>query len=193
MWSGIGGVVFGCLLIHAWWLETYTDSPLAISWRRMSAAMSPTRSAQAILRPCVGLMFVGAGFGMLLQKIGAPTFLWYPFGAAGLLALVIGVVYLLPFPLPRFADPYYQYLKRHGLLDATGHPLPDAERHGTHHDVPVGVDPPRPGRPAPPHHSHIPQADQLNTARDEPTMETIPQTILWGHVNRLLTPQETRK
>ena len=74
---------------------------------------------------------------MLLQKIGAPTFLWYPFGAAGLLALVIGVVYLLPFPLPRFADPHYQYLKRHGLLDATGRPLPDevinrilAEREG---------------------------------------------------------------
>jgi len=36
-------------------------------------------------------------------------------------------VYLLPFPLPRFADPYYQYLKRHGLLDATGKPLPDAD------------------------------------------------------------------
>ncbi len=117
MWSGIGSVVFGYLLIHAWWFETYTDSPLARSWRRMSAARSPTRSAQAILRPCVGLMFLGAGFGMLLQKIGAPT--------AGLLALVIGVVYLLPFPLPRFADPYYQYLKRHGLLDATGRPLPD--------------------------------------------------------------------
>ena len=58
--------------------------------------MSPTRNAQAMLRPCVGLMFVGAGLGMLLQKIGAPTFLWYSFGAAGLLALVIGVVYLLP-------------------------------------------------------------------------------------------------
>ncbi|MCB6402450.1 hypothetical protein [Schaalia odontolytica] len=90
----------------------------------MSAAWSP-RNAQAMLRPCVGLMFLGAGLGMLLQKIGAPTFLWYSFGAAGLLALVVGVVYLLPLPLPRFADPYYQYLKRHGLLDATGRPLPD--------------------------------------------------------------------
>ena len=127
MWTGFGGIIFGCLLIHAWWFETYTDSPVARSWRRMSAARSPTRNAQAILRPCVGLMFLGAGFGMLLQKIGAPTFLWYSFGAAGLLALVIGVVYLLPLPLPRFADPYYQYLKRHGLLDATGKPLPDAD------------------------------------------------------------------
>ena len=127
MWTAFGGIIFGCLLIHAWWFETYTDSPLARSWRRMSAALSPTRNAQAMLRPCVGLMFVGAGFGMLLQKIGTPTFLWYPFGAAGLLALVIGVVYLLPFPLPRFADARYQYLKRHGLLDATGKPLPDAD------------------------------------------------------------------
>ena len=91
----------------------------------MSAAWSPTRSAQAVLRPCVGLMFVGAGVGMLLQKIGAPPLLWYPIGAVGLLPLFVGVVYLLPLPLPRFADARYQYLKRHGLLDATGHPLPD--------------------------------------------------------------------
>ena len=119
MWTGFGGIIFGCLLIHAWWFETYTDSPLARSWRRMSAAWSPTRSAQAILRPCVGLMFFFGGIGVLLEHIGAPTPL------LSLLSLVIGVVYLLPLPLPRFADPYYQYLKRHGLLDPTGRPLPD--------------------------------------------------------------------
>ena len=127
MWSGIGCVVFGCLLIHAWWFETYTDSPLARSWRRMSAARSPTRSAQAILRPCVGLMFFFGGIALLLEPIGAPVFIVRVLLFIALLALVVGVVYLLPFPLPRFADPYYQYLKRHGLLDATGKPLPDAD------------------------------------------------------------------
>ena len=125
MWAGFGGIIFGCLLIHAWWLETYTDSPLARSWRRMSAAMSPTRSAQAILRPCVGLMFLFGGIALLLEPIGVPVFIVRVLLSIALLALVVGVVYLLPFPLPRFADPYYQYLKRHGLLDATGHPLPD--------------------------------------------------------------------
>ena len=125
MWSGIGSVVFGYLLIHAWWFETYTDSPLARSWRRMSAARSPTRSAQAILRPCVGLMSVFGGIGTLLRHIGAPQFLIFAFAFLTLLSLVIGVVYLLPLPLPRFADARYQYLKRHGLLDATGRPLPD--------------------------------------------------------------------
>ena len=127
MWGGIGSVVFGCLLIHAWWFETYTDSPLARSWRRMSAAWSPTRNAQAMLRPGVGLMMLFGGIGTLLEHIGAPEFLIFPFALLTLLSLVIGVVYLLPLPLPRFADPYYQYLKRHGLLDATGKPLPDAD------------------------------------------------------------------
>ena len=127
MWFSVAGTVLGALIVHAWWLETYTDSPLARSWRRMSAAMSPTRSAQAILRPCVGLMFFFGGIGTLLEHIGAPQFLIFPFAFLGLLSLVIGVVYLLPLPLPRFADPYYQYLKRHGLLDATGKPLPDAD------------------------------------------------------------------
>ena len=60
MWTAFGGIIFGCLLIHAWWFETYTDSPLARSWRRMSAALSPTRSAQAVLRPCVGRLRLGA-------------------------------------------------------------------------------------------------------------------------------------
>ena len=127
MWSGIGCVVFGCLLIHAWWLETYTDSPLARSWRRMSAAWSPTRNAQAMLRPGVGLWFFFGGIALLLEPIGAPVFIVRVLLFIALLALVVGVVYLLPFPLPRFADPYYQYLKRHGLLDATGKPLPDAD------------------------------------------------------------------
>ena len=125
MWGAVGCVVIGCLLLHAWWFETYTDSPLARSWRRMSAAMSPTRSAQAILRPCVGLMFLFGGIALLLEPIGVPVFIVRVLLSIALLALVVGVVYLLPFPLPRFADPYYQYLKRHGLLDATGHPLPD--------------------------------------------------------------------
>ena len=67
------------------------------------------------------------GIALLLKPIGAPVFILRVLLSIAMLALVVGVVYLLPFPLPRFADPYYQYLKRHGLLDATGKPLPDAD------------------------------------------------------------------
>ena len=125
MWSGIGCITFGCLLIHAWWFETYTDSPLARSWRRMSASWSPTRNAQAMLRPCTGLMLVFGGVAVVLKEVGGPTPLLTLFAFLALLSVMIGVVYLLPLPLPRFADARYQYLKRDGLLDATGRPLPD--------------------------------------------------------------------
>lgn len=125
MWSGFGCIIFGCLLIHAWWFETYTDSPLARSWRRMSASWSPTRNAQAMLRPCTGLMLVFGGVAVVLKEVGGPTPLLTLFAFLALLSVMIGVVYLLPLPLPRFADARYQYLKRDGLLDATGRPLPD--------------------------------------------------------------------
>ena len=125
MWFSVAGMVLGALIVHAWWLETYTDSPLARSWRRMSASWSPTRNAQAMLRPCVGLMFFFGGIALVLEPIGAPVFIVRVLLSIALLALVVGVVYLLPLPLPRFADARYQYLKRDGLLDATGRPLPD--------------------------------------------------------------------
>jgi len=41
--------------------------------------------------------------------------------------LFIGVVYILPFPLPRLIDSRYQLMKRNGLLDDNGDPLPDEE------------------------------------------------------------------
>ena len=91
----------------------------------MSASWSPTRNAQAMLRPCAGLMLVFGGVAVVLKEVGAPTPLITLFAFLGLVPLVIGVVFLLPLPLPRFADARYQYLKRHGLLDATGRPLPD--------------------------------------------------------------------
>ena len=72
-------------------------------------------------------MMLFGGIALLLKPIGAPVFILRVLLSIAMLAPVVGVVYLLPFPLPRFADPYYQYLKRHGLLDATGKPLPDAD------------------------------------------------------------------
>lgn len=79
----------------------------------------------AMLRPCTGLMLVFGGVGVVLEEVGGPRPLLTLFAFLALLSVMIGVVYLLPLPLPHFADPRYQYLKRHGLLDATGRPLPD--------------------------------------------------------------------
>lgn len=56
-----------------------------------------------------------------------PAFLIRPSLVVGLLALLIGFVCLLPFPLPRFADARYQFMKRNGLLGADRKALPDEE------------------------------------------------------------------
>ena len=77
--------------------------------------------------PGSGIMFFFGGIALLLEPIGAPVFILRVLLSIALLALVIGVVYLLPFLCLVLLDPYYQYLKRHGLLDATGKPLPDAD------------------------------------------------------------------
>ena len=36
--AAIVGLLLGGGILHAWWTETYTDSALAIMWRRISSA-----------------------------------------------------------------------------------------------------------------------------------------------------------
>ena len=57
--------------------------------------------------------------------------------SASLLRSSYGLIYLLPFPLPRLVDAHYQFCKRHNLLDKNGTPLPDdvIERSLAEYDV----------------------------------------------------------
>ena len=45
----------------------------------------------------------------------------------GCLLIIIGFICFFPFPVPRWADARYQYMKRHGMLDENGNPLPQFE------------------------------------------------------------------
>ena len=45
----------------------------------------------------------------------------------GCLLIIIGFICFFPFPVPRWADARYQYMKRHGMLDENGDPLPQFE------------------------------------------------------------------
>ncbi len=81
----------------------------------------------AMTCPCMGIAFTLGGIAMLSKRFGAPGFVWFPLSSIALLFLFIGFVYILPFPLPRFADSRYQFMKRNGLLDDNGDPLPDEE------------------------------------------------------------------
>lgn len=126
MWQDIAAIIMGPLIIYSWWVQTYTDSWVADLWRGISRERM-TKNMAAVTYPCIGLMGTLAGIGMLSDRFGAPEFIMVSISFIALFFLFIGVVYVLPFPLPRFADSRYQFMKRNGLLDDNGDPLPNEE------------------------------------------------------------------
>ena len=126
VWQDIATIIMGPLIIYSWWVQTYTDSWVADLWRGILRERL-TKNMAAVTYPCMGIASTLAGIGMLSDRFGAPGFVWFPLSSIALLFLFIGFVYILPFPLPRFADSRYQFMKRNGLLDDNGDPLPDEE------------------------------------------------------------------
>ena len=126
MWQDIAAIIMGPLIIYSWWVQTYTDSWVADLWRGISRERM-TKNMAAVTYPCIGLISTVGGIGMLSERFGAPYFVMVSSAFIALFFLFIGVVYILPFPLPRFADSRYQFMKRNGLLDDNGDPLPDEE------------------------------------------------------------------
>ena len=64
---------------------------------------------------------------MLLDKIGFPPRIFLIPAALGFLCLPLAILCLFPFRAPRFVNMEYQYMKRHGMLDENGDPLPQFE------------------------------------------------------------------
>ena len=126
MWQDIAAIIMGPLIIYSWWVQTYTDSWVADLWRGISRERM-TKNMAAVTYPCIGLISTVGGIGMLSERFGAPYFVMVSGAFIARFFLFIGVVYILPFPLPRLIDSRYQFMKRNGLLDDNGDPLPDEE------------------------------------------------------------------
>ena len=126
MWQDIAAIIMGPLIIYSWWVQTYTDSWVADLWRGISRERM-TKNMAAVTYPCIGLISTVGGIGMLSERFGAPYFVMVSSAFIALFFLFIGVVYILPFPLPRLIDSRYQFMKRNGLLYDNGDPLPDEE------------------------------------------------------------------
>ena len=126
VWQDIATIIMGPLIIYSWWVQTYTDSWVADLWRGILRERL-TKNMAAVTYPCMGIASTLAGIGMLSDRFGAPEFIMVSISFIALFFLFIGVVYILPFPLPRLIDSRYQFMKRNGLLDDNGDPLPDEE------------------------------------------------------------------
>ena len=128
--NSVGGeiviTIFGIFVIYTWWGETYSDSREAYLGQ-INPQWGMSRSMAAMTYPCMGIVSTLIGIGMLLKRAGAPGFVWFPLSFIALFFIFIGALYILPFPLPRLIDSRYQFMKRNGLLDDNGDPLPDEE------------------------------------------------------------------
>ena len=128
--NSVGGeiviTIFGIFVIYTWWGETYSDSREAYLGQ-INPQWGMSRSMAAMTYPCMGIASTLIGISMLLKRAGAPGFVWFPLSFIAVFFLFIGFAYVLPFPLPRLIDSRYQFMKRNGLLDDNGDPLPDEE------------------------------------------------------------------
>lgn len=137
LWS-FAGLAIGLFGLYSWYVETYTDSPIAALWREMGDRNDRTTSGDS-LSP----LFISTGFSLfalaailtdLLPNIRIILIPSLSIAIVGLALIVIGFICFFPFPVPRWADARYQYMKRHGMLDKNGDPIDFDEE---------GSDPPR--------------------------------------------------
>ena len=130
LWS-FAGLSIGLFGLYSWYVETYTDSSIAALWREMGDRNDRTTSGDS-LSP----LLISTGFSLfalaailtdLLPNIRIILIPSLSIAIIGLALIVIGFICFVPFPVPRWADARYQYMKRHGMLDENGDPLPQFE------------------------------------------------------------------
>ena len=122
-----GLILIGPFGLYSWYAQTYTDSSSASLWRRMSTTPQALGKSRTLVKPLISLLFTLGGVGMLLDKIGFPPYVFLIPAALGFLCLPLAILCLFPFRAPRFVNMEYQYMKRHGMLDQNGDPLPDTD------------------------------------------------------------------
>ena len=137
LWS-FAGLAIGLFGLYSWYVETYTDSPIAALWREMADRNDRTTSGDSLsplfISTGISLSALGAMLSNLVPNIRIILISFLSIAYVGIALMVIGFICFFPFPVPRWADARYQYMKRHGMLDKNGDPIDFDEE---------GSDPPR--------------------------------------------------
>ena len=105
--------------LFMWWVETYTDSPLAVFWRTISSASHLTRGFSVrIPLFCFGGLIVC--LSVLAELFGVSQWAYKSVRLLGYFLFAIAAVYFLPLPVPHCVDANWQWHKRRGLIDENG-------------------------------------------------------------------------
>ena len=117
------GLPFGCLGLYVWYIETYTDTPLAQFWRAYSKENVPRR-VNEIAIPLWMLCMISGSLLLFSIKIALPQPIQSVFAGSIPFFLILSIVYLLPIPIPHLVDQQWQWHKRHGFIDENGKIIP---------------------------------------------------------------------
>ena len=125
---GIIGIPFSLSILAMWYCETYTDSQFGQNARFISSATRMSNKSQSIGTLATGSTFLVGSFITISNEVRFPQFIQLILLAVASAIIITGLIwYFSPIPVPRWADARYQYMKRHGMLDKNGDPLPQFE------------------------------------------------------------------
>ena len=110
------GLPFGCLGLYVWYVETYTDTPLAQFWRAYGKTIAPRR-VNEIASPLWMLCMISGSLLLFSTKIALPQHIQSVIAGSIPFFLILSIVFLLPIPIPHLVDQQWQWHKRQGFLD----------------------------------------------------------------------------
>lgn len=115
LWYGLGCVALGGVTLMDWWFEMFSDSGYAQLSRSFmdQPGFYMGRNTIALLKPAIGSMFVFGGGLFFVQvsddDISIPGVI---LTVGVVLSMVLSLIALIPFPLPRPMYPEWQMEKR---------------------------------------------------------------------------------
>lgn len=131
------GLPFGCLGLYVWYVETYTDTPLAQFWRAYSKENAPRR-VNEIAIPLWMLCMISGSLLLFSIKIALPQHIQWVFAGSIPFFLMLSIVFLLPIPIPHLVDQQWQWHKRHGFIDENGKIITSTPHQTNTQTYPIG-------------------------------------------------------
>ena len=110
--EAIGCFLLGSLALVNWWFEMFSDSFFGQVARATGKYFNRRKNSASLFFPSTGLAFLTASFLMIAIETGASDNIVLPLGYLAIFFLVVAVLGLFPFPLPKWMYPEYHFEKR---------------------------------------------------------------------------------
>ena len=114
LFYGVAGLVLGAVVLVNWWFEMFSDCGYAKLCRSIATSFSPGRNTTALIEPAVGVAFIFGSAGGLLMTVGGMGVRPLPVTLlmVAVVAFVVLLLGLIPFPLPAPMYPEWQLERR---------------------------------------------------------------------------------